>query len=111
MDSLFRFCNNQNRSLTDCGIKMNLNSILIQCCYWKYGSQWNHHQDDGYFYQYIMEHAVDAEATGAINKLINDIEWIESKLRATKTVSSVFLDMKYCENYLRAKVSCFIIYR
>lgn len=107
MDILCRYRNNQDQSPSDHGKIVNVSYALIQCCYWKYGRQWNRHQDDGYFYQYIMEHAIDAEASSTISNLINDIEWIESKLRATKTISSIYLDIKYCESYLRVKVSYF----
>ncbi|EDV24835.1 uncharacterized protein TRIADDRAFT_56138 [Trichoplax adhaerens] len=86
-----------------CDHKINLHAKLIDSCYWKYGSLWNQHKDDGYFYHYIIEHIIDAKATDTLVRLIDDIEWTETKLRATRAVSSIYLDMKCCETYFQAK--------
>lgn len=82
-----------------------LNTVLITNTQLKYGQEWYRHDDDGYFYQNIVDHALQASAFQIVEQLTTDIRWINAKAKACKTVWGLLFDLQAIYQQVHVQVS------
>lgn len=75
------------------------------------GKCWHLFEDDGYYYQNIIDHAIAADNNEIVGALATSIEWLESKMNACKTYKSILTDLNKSLEYLGVnhKVMYFVV--
>lgn len=64
------------------------------------GKSWHLFEDDGYYYQHIIDHAITADNKNVIEQIATSIEWLDGKMNACKTYSYLLKDLKKCLHHL-----------
>ena len=62
-------------------------------------------EDDGYIYQYIIQHALAAKKQSIAIRLLNDIKWINCKVKACRGIKALLCDYEMCQQQLNSLVS------
>ncbi|EDV19848.1 uncharacterized protein TRIADDRAFT_61738 [Trichoplax adhaerens] len=82
-----------------------LNTVLITNTELKYGYEWYRHEDDGYFYRYIIDHALQASAYKIVEILLTDIKWINATVKICKTVWGLLFNLRVIYQHVSVKES------
>ncbi|EDV21016.1 uncharacterized protein TRIADDRAFT_60338 [Trichoplax adhaerens] len=80
-----------------------LHQTLIDSYVKLYDGKWSTYPDDGYFYQYIIYHAIQADDDSILATLMTDFNWMMNKLKKFKSLSNLRLDLIDYINYLKLK--------
>ncbi|RDD38720.1 Apoptotic protease-activating factor 1 [Trichoplax sp. H2] len=80
---------------------MELNEHLISSCCPQNDKSWCSFEDDGYFYQNIVDHAILANNFTVLESLCTSIEWLQNKLIACNSISEFKEDIRKCYEYLK----------
>lgn len=65
--------------------------------------KWSSHPYDDYYYQYFMDHAMQAEDHNTIQEIMRDFEWMNSKLQLDKTIYNLRVDLEKAVNHVKKK--------
>ncbi|EDV21128.1 uncharacterized protein TRIADDRAFT_60393 [Trichoplax adhaerens] len=76
-----------------------LNQALIHGYAHRCERKWFTHPDDGYFYQYLIFHVVQAEDVVSLEEIVRDFDWITNKLRSCKLAKELYSDLQKCLDY------------
>lgn len=61
------------------------------------------HPDDDYYFQYLIYHAVQAEDHYAIQNILKDFLWMNTKLRSDSTIYNLCMDLEMVISYLKSE--------
>lgn len=78
-----------------------INSTLVQHYFFHCQGQWGTYPNDGYFYQNLVYHAIEAKADVLLVTLMADFNWMAAKLRVFKTLFNLQLDLLDFIHYLK----------
>ena len=81
----------------------NLNKELIKCCLSFSNGAWHIFDDDGYFYQNIVDHAIASKMPEVVNSIVTNLVWLHNKLVACKIPFSLIADLRKCYDYLKSQ--------
>lgn len=74
-----------------------LNGYLTYCN----GSDWSLFPDDGYYYQHLVYHAIQARADEFLEDIISNFNWMTNKIIAHTGLCNLRTDLLNCKYYLR----------
>lgn len=77
-----------------------LNAKLINGYENKCNGIWENCPNDGYCYQNIIYHAIQAQADKVLNDLLTNFNWMTTKLRILKSLHNLRVDLKEYIEYL-----------
>ncbi|EDV20298.1 uncharacterized protein TRIADDRAFT_61232 [Trichoplax adhaerens] len=78
-----------------------LNKELIDGYFAGCGGNWSSYKDDGYFYQYLIYHVIQAEADDILHQVMTDFNWMMIKIRTDDTIYNLSQDVNNYIDYLR----------
>ncbi|RDD38891.1 Apoptotic protease-activating factor 1 [Trichoplax sp. H2] len=78
----------------------NMNQTLVQHYFYHCQGQWGTYPNDGYFYQNLVYHAIQAHADVLLRTLMADFNWMTSKFKIFKTLFNLQLDLEDYIKYL-----------
>lgn len=76
-----------------------LKSYIIYCS--ENDEDWLWHPDDGYYFQYLVHHAIEAGADSFLQDLVSNFNWMTAKINADKGLYDLSIDLCNCKEYLR----------
>ena len=86
-----------------------LNKTLIEGYYEKSNGKWSTYPDDGYYYQYLIYHALQAKDGKTLKEIIRDFKWISVKIHLDSTIYNLCVDMEKAIDYLKS-IGCEVYY-
>ena len=78
-----------------------LHQALIDSYRQRCDGKWCNCPDDGYFYQHIIYHAIQAEDDKLLATLMTDFSWMMAKLKIFKSLNNLCQDLGDYINYLK----------
>ena len=80
-----------------------LNQNLINGYRKQCHGQWFAYPSDDYYYQYLIDHAIQAEDHETIQEIMRDFQWINTKLQLDKMMCNLRVDLEKAIDYLKNK--------
>lgn len=80
-----------------------LHQKLIQSYEKRCQGRWHGISDDGYYYQYLIYHAIQAGYDHILQLLLTDFNWMTSKVKVFRTLHDLRLDVYDCIQYFDSK--------
>ncbi|EDV20894.1 uncharacterized protein TRIADDRAFT_60562 [Trichoplax adhaerens] len=76
-----------------------LNKNLVENYWQLWRKQQCNYKDDGYFYQHIIDHAIEARHKETLQGLMTDLKWMRAKVIACNTLHCLYADiLKYMKS-------------
>ena len=101
---------NEDQELSNEMYVKHLNNDLISKMQ-SLGKCWHLFEDDGYYFQHIIDHAIAADNSDTVGTIATSIEWLDAKMNACQNYNTIVTDLKKCLNYLgnnhKVKCKCF----